>query len=233
MPLIKWKIEIGMRFGRLVVVSDAGRYKRKRHRWNCLCDCGKTKCVIGDYLIYSKDQSCGCWLTEKRKAWNTTHGNSKSIEYRSWNAMKDRCLNPQNPHFEHYGGRGIKVCERWLEFANFFADMGRRPTPKHTLERINNSGNYEPSNCRWATTREQLRNRRITFKVEFRGESKPLSELCELFDRDLNIVATRIRKHGWTAERALAEPTKLGYEESLAHHSDLCRASKVRNALVA
>jgi hypothetical protein len=148
----------GRRFGRLVVAELAKRHGGHVH-WRCLCDCGKETVVRASHLVGALTTSCGCQQRENTIARFTTHGMSSTREFSSWSAMLARCENKNHPHFKDYGGRGISVCNRWRKFSNFYADMGPRPRGL-TLDRINNDGNYEPGNCRWADWFQQAANRR-------------------------------------------------------------------------
>lgn len=156
---------VGRKFGRLTVLSRAPNASHRRgRRWLCCCECGKTLIVRGDCLPNGNTTSCGCFYKETRKA-KLSHGHcenwTRSSEYSIWVAMKQRCCNPNNSAYQHYGGRGITVCQGWLDsFIAFYKSVGPRPTSKHSIDRINNDGNYEPSNVRWATKTQQLANRR-------------------------------------------------------------------------
>ena len=142
----------GERFGHLLVIERS--FAKKRVSWLCRCDCGKTSVIGACPLRDGRTKSCGCCQG------NFIHGRSYSPEFRSWWAMRQRCENSNLPRYYDWGGRGITVCDRWQKFENFFADMGEKPTPRHSIDRINNHGNYEPSNCRWATPKQQQRNSR-------------------------------------------------------------------------
>lgn len=158
----------GERHGRLTVISRAGSAKYGGTTWNCVCDCGAERLVVGRFMRDGTTSSCGCLRRElciSQKSplgagAKTTHGMSGTKTYHAWQSMKARCFNPNNGAWRHYGGRGITVCDRWADsFENFLADLGEAP-PERTLDRINVNGNYEPTNCRWATQDQQLENRR-------------------------------------------------------------------------
>lgn len=158
----------GQKFGRLTVLFHAETSRTPNGTsviiWLCRCSCGNLAKVRGSNLRTGTTKSCGCYRAEVERVSAITHGRTCTATYRSWRGMKERCLNPNNSHYKNYGGRGIKVCERWMEFLSFLEDMGERPSHK-TLDRINNDGNYEPANCRWATDREQRANKRPREKV--------------------------------------------------------------------
>lgn len=171
-------ISIGQRFGRLLILSEVRKSPGHAH-FTCQCDCGRITMGRDDHIRHGRKRSCGCLNEELKKA-RVKHGGvlGNPQEYRVWCGLRSRCLNSSNPAFSRYGGRGIKVCERWNDFANFLADMGPRP-PGKSLDRINNDGDYEPRNCRWATAKEQSRNRRSNVVLEFRGERMIVSEWAE------------------------------------------------------
>lgn len=142
----------------------------------------------------------------ERGTGNTKHGMFGTPEYGAWASMIQRCENRANPYFASYGGRGIAVCARWrASFADFLADMGRKPSVGHSLDRINVDGNYEPSNCRWATARQQARNKRNSLFATINGETKHVAEWADAVGVAPSLIANRINK-GWTPERAIFEP---------------------------
>lgn len=155
----------GKRFGTFLVVSEAGRDKWGQALWLCQCDCGNGRTVTGGNLRHRGDkQSCGCAKAERFRKTYTKHGHTAnhkvSREYRSWQGMKKRCLDTSHKWYKNYGGRGITICDNWLNsFETFLLDMGERPS-KFTLDRIDVNGNYEPGNCRWASWQTQARNKR-------------------------------------------------------------------------
>lgn len=205
-------IAVGSRVGRLTVLAAADPYiepkrQTKRRRWHCRCECGERIIAHEQLLKRGHTQSCGCLQRERTSAATSVHGYcrmaKRSKEYRVWEAMHQRCGNPNANFYGDYGGRGIRICSRWDTFENFLADMGERPGPKHTIDRIDNNGHYEPENCRWATKTEQSRNRRGLRMVMFRGRQLCLAEALEITGVSRGAFDGRI-KRGWSVERALA-----------------------------
>jgi hypothetical protein len=201
-------LEIGRVFGRLTVVGLAANHGGKR-AWSCLCSCGSRKDVaIGD-LLSGGTRSCGCLRAERARAGRTKHGLSSTPEYAVWQSMKDRCQNERAAAWVNYGGRGVKVCPRWSEsFEAFLADMGPRPSPRSQLDRRDNSGDYEPSNCRWATRTVNNRNTRSNRIVTVNGVSRCVAEWSEISGLRPQAIIKRLNA-GWGAEAAVFQPPKV------------------------
>lgn len=197
----------GAKFHRWTVV---GGYQRidKQSYWLCRCECGTEKIVASGSLKNGSSKSCGCYRSETVKNKETTHGLSKSPEWNTWSNIKQRCYNQNNERYREYGGRGIKVCERWLEsFENFYEDMGNRPEGM-TIERIDADGDYCPENCRWATWHEQRRNKQDTDMIEFDGKIMCLSDWAAYVGISQPLLWKRIHSLGWNVEKALTTPPR-------------------------
>jgi len=195
----------GKRFGRLVVVGRISRYSNRVH-WKCKCDCGRTTVVRASNLSSHAIVSCGCYHTQELAFRLTTHGLSRSPEYRIWRGLISRCNNRRNAVFTHYGGRGIKVCKRWLKFENFYVDMGNRPSRRHSIDRIDNNGNYTPKNCRWATRKQQANNARSNHRLRHNGKSMTISQWSDETGISRSAIHGRI-KMGWGVARLLSTPS--------------------------
>lgn len=194
----------GTRFGRLTFVRRSERTTNHGyHLLEMLCDCGKTVFVrLGD-VKHKATKSCGCLKREGAGTYGMTHGLTKTREYRIWDGIRSRCKRPNQQAWEYYGRRGIKVCERWdNSFEAFFADMGKAPTPAHSIDRIDPDGDYEPTNCRWATVMEQNQNKRSNVFLTAFGQTLCLSEWGRKTGLDSATIQRRLRK-GCSPEDAL------------------------------
>lgn len=207
-------VSVGSRFGRWLVVGQAESRlygAKEQYRWSCRCDCGVERDVLQLSLKNGSSTSCGCFNREVSARAHTTHGatagHKKSPEYKAWSAMHERCQNPRNKRYGDYGGRGIKVCERWKSFENFLADMGERPSVRHSLDREKNDLGYDAGNCRWALPHTQMTNRSVTRFVEIEGQSVPLATLAKQYDIPANTLRFRILK-GWPLDEALSKPVR-------------------------
>jgi hypothetical protein len=205
----------GNRYGRLTAVRFLGGASDVA-RWECKCDCGAVVNVMGSSLRQGRSKSCGCYQRDRVAERNRTrsHGataNGKwTPEYRAWMSMKTRCAgNPDRSDFANYTQRGITICERWLNsFETFFADVGLKPSPKHSLDRINNDGNYEPSNVRWATACEQGANRSNNRLVSYRGKNIALTEALRMAGSVVSFACAASRlDRGWPLDKSLELPT--------------------------
>ena len=208
----------GQKFGRLTVENENPiRSLDGQIRWNCSCDCGNRTTVVGNCLTNGKTRSCGCYKRDKTREMgrlNTTHGMSYTTEYKIWNGMIQRCTSPNTTGYSDYGGRGITVCDRWLNsFEAFYEDMGPRPSLDYSIERRENDGNYEKNNCYWATREEQQNNTRVNVFHVYRGNQYTISQLAELPEAIENGVCemtlyNRIKQYGYSVEKAINTPAR-------------------------
>lgn len=203
---------LGRRFGKLVVqAKDPVRSSNGGVKWVCLCDCGNTASIRGDALTSAGTSSCGCIRVDSFRDMATSHGLRRSPEYNSWHSAKQRCTNPNAKQYKNYGGRGIQFCDHWMSFENFYLDMGKRPSPQHSVERKDNNGNYEPGNCVWASKKEQANNTSKNVFYEYRGSKYSIAQLWEISQSIGSCVAlptifSRIHSLGWSVERSVEEP---------------------------
>ena len=198
----------GQVFGRLTVVEDLGNVEGYR-AYRCTCSCGSETVVAAHRLLHEKGpRSCGCLQREAV----TKHGMEGTRVYKIWQGMKSRCYNRNHVSFKHYGGRGIAICERWLnDFAIFYADVGEPPSDRHTLDRRDANGNYEPGNCRWATWLEQVNNTRSNVLLTYDGETRTAAEWARI--TGLNAATIRQRKkRGWTDTQILTTPPDTRFQ---------------------
>ena len=205
----KLKDLTGQRFGRLTVIERAEN-KGRRVRWKCKCDCGNTKIVTADSLLQANTQSCGCLHNEQIVERNFKHGKGHTTIYENWKAMKSRCLNPNNSKFKDYGGRGITIYPEWIHdfqaFYDYVSKLEHFGEKGYTLDRINNNGNYEPNNLRWADGKIQHRNKRTNVIVEYNGEKMILNDAAIKSGINRKTLSHRL-KRGDTGER-LFRPVK-------------------------
>ncbi len=198
----------GRTFGRLLVIKRIDNDKWENIRWLCLCDCGKEKTIRSGDLKRGRTKSCGCL----RKELMTTHGHKSegqvSRTYMAWQSMIKRCTNPNDKAYHNYGGRGIKVCKRWMKFENFLEDMGEPPTQEHSIDRIDNDGNYCKANCQWAIPKEQARNRRNNLFITYRNKTQLLIQWAEEYQISYYVLWERLFKLGWSIEKALTTPVR-------------------------
>jgi hypothetical protein len=194
------KNRVGLKYGRLIVLSLADN-KGKKSRWNCLCDCGNKTKVTSSNLQTGHSLSCGCLKAETMSKNMFKHGKVRTRAYQSWEGMIFRCSNKNSTGYKYYGGRGIRVCDRWENFINFHEDMGDCPDGL-TIERINTNDDYKPGNCKWATYKEQNLNKRNNRYLSFNGTTKMLREWASDIGVCRSTIYRRIKK-GWSIEKIL------------------------------
>jgi len=203
-------VGIGDRFGRWEVISEApvklvGKNKKRFRQWLCRCVCGVERPVTEHSLKAGTSVSCGCYNRERTVETHTKHGATGTPEYKAWQKMIERCYNPNNKRYADYGGRGILVSKRWFHsFEEFLKDMGPRPSPRHSLDRIDNDKSYNKNNCQWSLPKTQMTNRRNTRKV---GDV-PLAELARKHGIPANTLRWRVLRDDWELEDALTTPVR-------------------------
>jgi len=199
----------GEKFGRLRVLKLSGKDKHGHKKWLCLCECGNESFVLGDNLKKGNTSSCGCLAAELRVRNKTIHGHRGALqtgEYTAWINMKMRCTNLKDDAYHRYGGRGISICKQWLNsFETFISDMGNKPTKNHTIDRIDNDGNYEPSNCRWATRSEQMNNYSRNRLIVLFGVTYTVKQASKVFELKYTFLRDRIYR-GWEPHDAVFTP---------------------------
>lgn len=198
----------GQRYGKLTATFFAGKNKHGQTQWLCRCDCGYKTVVTTGHLRSGHTKSCGCAAIETARKNHTTHGMGKTRLYRIWSNIKSRCENPGSSVYERYGGRGITVCDEWRDSFQSFKDWAEENGYKDnlTIDRIDNNGEYSPENCRWATPKEQGNNKRNNHLIEINGETKTLSQWCDLYGLSSDLVKQRINKLGWSPLMAFTTP---------------------------
>lgn len=205
----------GQRFFRLTVTRRAEDAITKSGAkvvvWECLCDCGNT-ILVRISNLRNGTKSCGCWRTQFPRA-NKSHGKTHTRIYSIWNQMIQRCTNPNHISFPNYGGRGISVCDRWQLFANFYADMGDIPDGC-SIDRIDNEGDYEPKNCKWATKSDQSINRRNNRRINHNGLTLTVKEWSETTNIPAYTITNRIDKLQWPIQKALSTPVRTFTRQS-------------------
>jgi len=197
----------GKTYGRLTVLHRSVNID-DRAAWSCLCECGNIKIIRSTSLVKGDTLSCGCFMREQVSCSNKTHGLTKTPEYKAWISIKSRCYASKTDSYMRYGGRGIRVCKRWLHsFEHFLEDIGERPNKSHSIDRINNDGDYAPDNCRWATTHEQNNNKSNTYIIKLGCRAHSRSEWSIITGINYNTICSRL-KAGWPIERALTTPVR-------------------------
>jgi len=175
--------------------------------WLCKCTCGNEKFMESSSLLNGGSISCGCARKKRIGDMSRTHGMSGTYIYKLWKQIKNRCYNEKTPCYKNYGGRGISVCERWLNsFEDFYTDIGERPSPAYSLDRADNNGDYTQENCRWATMGTQCNNRRSNIIITHDGKSLNIKQWSEYACVSYRTFRARLQDHGWGIERALNEP---------------------------
>ena len=197
---------IGQKFHRLTVIERAESTPGNRgKRWLCQCECGNQTIARNDSLKNGRSKSCGCYKNEQASkrivSINKTHGMNNTPEHMCWKGLMNRCNNKNSPSYKDYGCRGIKVCESWKKFENLYKDMGKRPEGT-SIDRIDVNGDYCPENCRWATIEEQSRNKRDNIHIEYKGQTKILTDWAKEINISVQTLYKRLYDYGYSVEEA-------------------------------
>ena len=210
----------GQQFGRLTVIERRGSTKHSDATWRCRCECGNEAVVIGRCLISGRTRSCGCLRREMAANLSKpTHGMTSTKLFRVWGNMRERCSRPRHKSFDSYGGRGITVCAEWQNDFKAFYDwaMANGYRDGLTIDRIDTNGNYEPSNCRWATQKEQQNNRRSNRRITYNGETMTTQQWSERLDIHVDTIRWRL-SHGWPLERVFSKGEEVHHEKDGQDH---------------
>jgi len=202
-------------FGRLTVISRAEN-KGIATAWHCKCECGSDVITTGGRLGNGSTKSCGCLQKELASSRVASHRLSRTREHKIWGGMRNRCNNPKNGSYYRYGGRGITVCAEWDSFEQFLEDMGHAPDGT-SIERINNNEGYSKSNCKWAGTKEQGKNKRNAVMLEYKGEKASLATFAEKYGIPVKRLSARLIQ-GWTIDDAITIPMLRGNQSREHYH---------------
>lgn len=195
---------IGRVFSDLTVISG-GERRNRQNAWKCLCKCGNYHIVQTSCLMDKSVQSCGC----RRVSAQYKHGGKGTQMYYTWNGIRNRCYNPKSVSYRLYGGAGVIMCDRWRnDFKAFLDDMGLPPSDRHSVDRINGAKIYSKETCKWSTQTEQVRNRSMTVRLTYKGETKPMAEWCEILGMGYGTLKSRVFNYGWSIDEAFETPIR-------------------------
>lgn len=199
---------IGRTFGRLIVIERAENSRFRKARWRCKCSCGNIVIVCSDNLRRGLTKSCGCFRKDVCTKNNTTHGMYGTSEYKSWFHIITRCQNPNDKYFKDYGGRGISICQEWRDsFLAFYNHVGKRPSLKHSIDRINNDGNYKPGNVRWSLLVEQANNKRSNVLITINNTTMNVTQWAHEIGINCHTIFSRLQRN-WDPQKAVLRPIR-------------------------